>query len=241
MTFLGRKVRIWINPSATNAGPVVFYWHGTGMDPIREMPFGLGPGVQEIVDAGGLVAGFYSEPALACPGCSGIEALGTGNGVWYKKDFETADEVLACAIQQGRANTRHLHAAGMSAGGLQASAMAYERSNYLASVISYSGGKVFPVTRQDPENTLPIVLAHGGTEDTVLINFKTASEVMANELKPLGHFIVMCDHGRRHVWPAEFGSEGGAAVFFREHPYKVSPEPYAGGLPATMPSYCSIW
>jgi predicted esterase len=243
MTFIGRRVRIWINASATNPGPVIFYWHGTGMNPTAEMPLGLGPGLQDVVNAGGIVAGFYSEPALACAGCApgSIEALGTGNAVWFKKDFETADEVLACAIQQGRANTRHLHAAGMSAGGLQASAMAYERSNYLASVISYSGGKIFPVTRQDESNTLPIVLTHGGTTDAVIVNFKTQSELMADELKPLGHFIVMCDHGRGHWWPEEFGAGGAAVQFFRAHPYKVSPEPWAGGLPASMPSYCRIY
>lgn len=243
MTFLGRKVRIWVDAAATNPGPVIFYWHGTLMDPNVEIPVGLGPALQDVVGAGGIVAGFYSEPQLACAGCApgSIESLGTGNGVWFKKDFETADEVLACAIQQGRANLRHLHSIGMSAGGLQASAMAYERSNYLASVISYSGGKIFPVTRQDPDNELPVVLAHGGANDIILVNFKTQSELMANELKPLGHFIVLCDHGRGHIWPEEFGNGGATLRFFRSHPYKASPEPYAGGLPDGVPDYCSIF
>lgn len=241
MTFLGRSVRVFMNSSAGGGGPVVFYWHGTGSNPELEVPGGLGPAVQNITNAGGIVAGFVSQPSLACPGCTGIEQLGTGNGVWYKKDFETADEVLACAIQKLRVDTRRLWTAGMSAGGLQASAMIYERSNYLAAGISYSGGKIFPVTTRDPSNRLPTVLTHGGTGDTVIVNFKAQSELMANELAPLGHFVVMCDHGRGHRIPTEFSSGGWAWNFFSAHPYKVSPEPWEGGLPGGFPSFCRIW
>jgi len=238
MSFLGRRVRIW---AGGGGGPVIFYWHGTGSNPGLEVPAGLGPAVQNVTNAGGVIAGFYAEPQLACPGCTGIEAAGTGNGVWYKKDFETADEVLACAIEKLRVDTRRIWTAGMSAGGLQASAMIYERSNYLATGISYSGGKIFPVTRQDPDNKLPVVLTHGGTGDTVIVNFKTQTELMANELKPLGHFVVVCDHGGGHRIPTAFSSGGFAWTWFSAHPYKVSPEPYAGGLPAGAPSYCRIW
>ncbi len=243
MTFLGRRVRIFMNAGSSGGGPVVFYWHGTGSNPGFEGPGGLGPAVQNITNAGGIIAGFYSQPSLACPGCpaGSIESLGTGNGVWYKKDFETADEVLACAIQKLRVDTRRLWTAGMSAGGLQASAMIYERSNYLAAGVSYSGGKVFPMTIQDPNNKLPFVLTHGGTRDTVIVNFKTTSETMANELGPQGHFIVMCDHGRGHTIPTEFSSGGWTWNFLSSHPYKVEPDPYEGGLPGGFPGFCRIW
>jgi hypothetical protein len=51
----------------------------------------------------------------------------------------------------------------------------------------------------------------------------------------------MCDHGRGHRIPTEFGSGGWAWNFFSTHPYKVAPEPYEGGLPGGFPSYCRIW
>jgi hypothetical protein len=241
MSFLGRKVKIWVDPSKGGGGPVIFYWHGTGSNPTFEVPAGLGPAVQAVVNAGGVIAGLYSEPSLACPGCSGIEGLGTGNGVWWIKDFETADEVLACAIQQLHVDTRRIFASGMSAGGLQVSAMSFERSNYLASVVSYSGGRLFQTKTADPNNKLPVVLTNGGTNDTVIINFKTASENMANEIKPLGQFVVMCNHGRGHTIPTEFGNGGAAWQFFQAHPYGASPEPWAGGLPSGYPSFCTIW
>jgi predicted esterase len=229
------------NAAQKGPGPVIFYWHGTGSNPGFEVPVGLGPAVQAVVSAGGIVAGPYSEPKLACPNCTGIPALGTGNGVWFKKDFETADEVLACAIEQLHIDTRRLFASGMSAGGLQVSAMASERSNYLASVVSYSGGAVFPVTDADPSNKLPIVLTHGGVNDMVIIKFKTASENLANAFKPAGHFVVICDHGRGHTIPTEFGSGGATWEFFQTHPYGVAPEPWLDALPADYPKFCTIW
>jgi predicted esterase len=113
------------------------------------------------------------------------------------------------------------------------------RSNYLASVTSYSGGAAFPVSMRDPSNKLPVIFFHGGSSDVVGLNFQTASTNMANDLKSAGHFVIMCDHGGGHRIPS-----AGAATswqFFKDHRYEQTPEPYRNGLPATFPSYCRIF
>jgi poly(3-hydroxybutyrate) depolymerase len=49
-------------------------------------------------------------------------------------------------------DTRHIHTAGMSAGGLQTTWMAYARSAYIASAVPYSGGLTRAVALQDAGN-----------------------------------------------------------------------------------------
>jgi len=239
MMFIGRKVRIWVDPDAKRKGPgpIIFYWHGTNSNPGFEAPVGLGPALQDTVDAGGVVAGFYSEPGGACADCVDY---GTGNGVWFLGDFRTADEVLACAIEQLNIDTRRIHTAGMSAGGLQASAMVYARSSYLASAVSYSGGKLFVNTFEDKSNKLPVLFTHGGVNDVVLLGFKMQTEQMADELAARGQFVIVCDHGMGHTIPLAVAG-GPTAQFFADHPFGQSPEPYADGLPSTFPDYCKVW
>lgn len=68
------------------------------------------------------------------------QGTNTGNGVWFTGDFDTIDDVVACAIEQLHIDTRRIYASGFSAGGLQTTWMSYARSGYLAAVVPYSGG-----------------------------------------------------------------------------------------------------
>jgi predicted esterase len=117
--------------------------------------------------------------------------------------------------------------------------MYYLRSNYLASVVTYSGGtSPWPGNniRQDPANKLPIMLFHGGDDDWVVLAFKDQSIELATEAKQAGCFAVICDHGLGHAIPAE--GPAAAWAFFKAHPYNTSPEPWANSLPAPVPRYC---
>ena len=235
ITILGKRVVLWMDPAATEAadGPLVIYWHGTGSNPNFEAPVGLGPAMDDVVAAGGIVAAFYAEPCMGC--------RTTGNNVWYYEDFARADELLACAIEQVGIDTRRIHTAGMSAGGLQASAMVYARSNYLASATSYSGGiiAIFTDTMpQDPANKLPVMIVHGGAMDQVVIKFQDTSNAFKADLTMKGHFSFICDHGMAHTIPA--GINVATWQFFQDHPYGTDPSPYAGGLPTSFPDYCGL-
>jgi dienelactone hydrolase len=211
-------------------GPMVFYWHGTGSNP-GEALIGLGADViAEILAEGGVVA--------AMDGGQGTGFV-TGPFEWRADDFDFADQVLACAIDQFQIDTRRIHAVGMSAGGLQTSNMAYWRANYMASVVVYSGGGAGLRAANDyPDNKFPALMFHGGPTDSVAnLNFQMSTEKMIADLTTHAHFAVMCDHGMGHTIPT--GAGIAAWRFFRDHPYMTSPAPYvAAGLPDALPDYC---
>ena len=72
----------------------------------------------------------------------------------------------------------------------------------------------------------------------VAINFKDATRRLTDDLDAKGHFYAVCDHGMGHTVP--FDSVASAWQFLQDHPFGTNPSPYAEGLPANFPSYCSL-
>jgi dienelactone hydrolase len=235
----GINVKFWVGP-AGRKGPLVFYWHGTGGSADEAVAlFGIGTGglgfdvIEEIKAEGGIVA-------------APDDSTGTGGAVdtvvWTTDDLNAADQIVACAVQANRIDPGRIHALGFSAGGLMAGTMYYLRSNYLASVVTYSGGiSPWPGNdfMEDPSNRLPVMLFHGGADDWVVLSFEDQSNELAADAKANGRFAVICDHGGGHGIP--FEGPSAAWAFFKAHPYGVKPEPWASGLPFGVPSYCKIY
>ncbi len=228
VSVLGQDVRIWTGP-AGKTGPLVFYWHGTN-SVAEEAQLGLGPALAEIQKTGGVVASFTTSTATGTT---------TGNKVWYTGDFEMADAILACSVQQGLVDARQVFTAGCSAGGLQAGAMVYGRSSYLAAAMPNSGGILGKPKLQDPAHVPALITTHGGAQDFVVISFAQTSATLDTDIAARGGFVVNCDHGGGHC---DSPPEVIAAQwqFLKAHPFGVAPEPYAGGLPATFPSVCAV-
>jgi hypothetical protein len=233
MTFLGSTVTMTVGP-AGKKGPMVFYWHGTAMTS-AEAGQGLGQAALADVQAnGGVIASFTTTNS---------QGTNTGDMVWYTGDFDTADEILACAIEQDLIDITHIHSAGYSAGALQTGAMIFTKG-YLASVLCYSGGVIFPGQLPDPSNVPSMIGAHGpsGT-DTFIMNLGQSTIDLETTMKGLGGFVIDCQDTGDHV--VGFGARtavGPAAwQFFKDHPFKNS-KPYASGLPASnkFPDYCKI-
>jgi predicted esterase len=231
----GINVKFW-SGAAGKKGPLIFYWHGTGGSSDEAVGSltgnGLGPVLNDIKAQGGIVA-------------SPDNSTGSGNSVdtvvWTTDDFKAADQIVACAVQAGRIDPGRIHALGFSAGGLMAGTMYYVRSNYLASVVTYSGGtSPWPGNSvpQDPSNKLPIMLFHGGDGDWVVLAFKDQSIELATDAKAKGRFSVICDHGGGHGIPS--AGPAAAWTFFKAHPYNTQPEPWTS-LPSGVPSYCKIF
>jgi hypothetical protein len=231
ITFLGSAVTIWSGPSGS-AGPMVFYWHATTAS-ADEAISGLGPGTREVVSSGGVIAAFNES--------NGTE-MNTGDYTWYTGDFTTADEILACANQQGLIDVTHIHSAGYSPGSCQTAAMVYARP-YLASILCYSGGAMTLGSLPDPKNHPAMLGAHGAVGSDVFgIDIAVNTILLENDLQSKGSFVIDCDDGGDHIQSVGTrmaGAAGPGWQFFKDHPYKVDPEPYKS-LPSTFPSYCKL-
>ncbi|HET6336863.1 MAG TPA: hypothetical protein VFG30_26745 [Polyangiales bacterium] len=228
---LGIPVQLWLGEKRDGVKPpVLFYWHGTGSNP-GEAESMLGDAFQAVLDEGGLIVS---------PGGSLGTGEDTGPGVWLTGDFAVSDEILACAIDQLGIDTHRIYTAGCDAGGLQAGVMAYERSGYLAGAIPNSGGTVVTHELQDPGHVTPVMATHGSeADDVVIVSFAQTSRVLTSDLASKGGFAVICNHQGRHCGsPPEV--KNAQWQFLKEHPFGVSPEPYAAGLPADFPQYCEI-
>src|SRR5262249_54262800 len=163
----------------------------------------------------------------------------TDDGYWFVEDNPAQDQLVACAIQQAKIDVRHIHALGWSAGALHTDTVAVMRSNYMASVISYSGGYgPWPgtMTVQDPTNHVASIQTYGDASDVVFINFPMASKQWYSTFQPKGYYTMMCNHPGGHA--IDSGVAPKSLKFFTDHPYGVSPEPYAAGVPSDFPSYC---
>jgi hypothetical protein len=239
LTFAGQQVQIWAGASTpTQPGPLVIFWYGTGGQSTDAIYFFGQTQIDAVTAAGGLVAAVST---------SNKQGTDTGDGVWYTGDFATTDQVVACAIQQKWIDTSRIYTTGDSAGGLQATWMAYARSGYLAAAAPISGGLAgadglyaAPTTSpQDPTNVPSAIVTHGAEGvDVVVIDFAVASAAYEADIASKGGFSVDCNTGGGHV-------SGPPAIspaiwqFFQDHPFKGK-QSYGSGLPSVFPSYCQI-
>jgi poly(3-hydroxybutyrate) depolymerase len=220
-----RTVRLWVNPTAAAGadGPLVFYWYATYGAPTQATTALGNAGITRIKAAGGVVAAPVHANSGTFPWLSG----GT-------TDLELMDKVAACAKEKVGIDACHIHALGMSAGGLFTTRVSYERSSYVASVATYSGGGTG--TPQDASNKFAAMIFHGGDSDNVFgVDFQAQSIAYRDNLA--GHFTILCNHGMGHTIPT--AAAPSVVQFFFDHPYKVTPSPYANGLPSGFPSYCT--
>jgi len=225
-----RKVQLYTGKRG--GGPLVLYWHGMGGKP-QEALSGLSRKViKQITDRGGVVAAPMHD-AVSTP------------YPWYlvstrrEDDLVLTDEIVGCALQIKHIDPEHIHALGMSAGGLQAAQLGPRRSNYIASIAAYSGGLVsheLTPPFQAAANKFPALLFHGGKSDEYIVNFERTTQDYAKLLRKKGHEPITCNHKRGHVIP----SGGGAAAyrFFLDHPFgSKSP---ALAVPAPPRDYCAL-
>lgn len=228
LSVLGQQVKIWTGP-AGKKGPMVFYWHGTGGMP-DEALLGLSAGLPEVRMNGGVVASFSTTTG---------SGENTGNGVWHVGDFEMADIIFACAVEQGLVDAARVYTAGCSAGGLQASVMLYARSSYLAAAMPNSGGSLREWELEDPAHVPALITTHGGPQDFVIISFPQATERLDRDVTAKGGFVVNCDHGGDHCASPDSVVRA-QWQFLLAHPFGVEPEPYADALPDSFPDECQV-
>ncbi len=219
-------------------GPLILYWHGTGSSPDFEVPAAIPTSVgDEILAEGGIIV---------APQSDGSDRGGfTPNGVWYEGtdgeggDLTWADQIVACAVANHNIDPRRSYTTGCSAGGLMAGGLATKRSGYIASATPNSGG-IIVSELEDPARVPAVMTMHGGTDDTVLVNFGQTSAALDNLIVGAGGFAVDCNHMMGHCLAPE-DLRLAAWEFMKAHPFGRAPSPFAGGLPDGFPSYCTIW
>jgi predicted esterase len=232
VAMLGVNVRLWVGPKR---GPLVVYWHGTG-GTSAEANFFLPGATTAVASEGGMVA------ALETSTQQGVNT--SGSGVWRMGDLQVIDQLVACGAAQGWVDPRRIHASGYSAGGNQTAAMALLRSSYVASVFVYSGGlfedqDAGGTMLQDPSNVPSFGFGHGGEgKDVVGFDAAVMARYTATKMRMLTGFTFDCDDGGDNT--VNRGAALGANVlqFFRDHPFKTKPSPYASALPSSWPNYC---
>lgn len=228
-------VTIYIDPNAKSkpdpGGPLIIYWHATLSNP-GEVISGFGQAnIAAVTAAGGVVA---APATTSCSGCTT-----TDDGYWYVEDDPMLDNIVGCAISQAKIDVTHIHTLGWSAGGLHTTHVAQARSNYIASFISYSGGLfLLPTMDQNPANHVAGILTYGDPgADVVILDFNAQSQSWYKQFQPMGWYSMMCHHPGGHEIDPQVAPL--SLRFFMDHPYKVSPEPYASAVPSGYPSYCS--
>lgn len=227
-----RKVRLAL-AAESHSGPLVLYWHATGSSPV-EAAYALGATLDTLTASGAVIATPYSDPV------AGSFEWFIVNGSDRTDDFVLADEIVGCLAAAGRIDPAHVHSTGMSAGGLQTTALSFLRSAYVASVATFSGGMPpgFDPAIQRPDNKFAALIFEGGASDNVFgVDFSAASEAYKATLTGAGHFAAICDHGKGHKIPLDAAPS--VAAFFSANGFGAWPSPYASGLPATFPSYCT--
>jgi predicted esterase len=233
ITFMGLG-GIQVVAGAKAAGPtapMVFYWHGTGSfaGEFSGMAADVAAGVRA---EGGVLISFQ--------GTTGGDFL-SGTSIFGAGDFELADQLVACAVQNHNVDPRRIFATGCSAGGLFSTAMAAMRSEYMAAVAPNSGGFTgIPITFSS-DYTPPLMTIHGAAgRDVVIIDFADSSANADAAFKARGGFVINCDHGGGHCGGG--GLAGSIWEFFKAHPYGVEPSPTPWtSLPAGFHSSCVIY
>jgi poly(3-hydroxybutyrate) depolymerase len=218
---------------AGKKGALLFYWHGTGSSAegeVSRLPKAM---VDDIISTGGIIAGFNGSGTKGGKGdCSGTAAHNMA-------DFDSADQVVACAVSKHGIDPRRIYSAGCSAGGLQTGCMAMVRSSYLAAVAPNSGGIVSPQMWQDMHSPA-VMTMHGGASDMVIVTFSQTSASFDMNAKMHGSFVINCDHGGGHC-AASDELKTAYWLFMKDHPFGIEKSPWATAIPAGVPEYCKVY
>ena len=231
ITFMGLsgiQIVSGAKPAAASA-PMVFYWHGTGSF-AGEYASLAGPVQKGVAEEGGIFVSFG--------GTTGGDGL-SGTSTFGKGDFEIADQLVACGVQNRNIDPKRIFATGCSAGGLFATAQAAMKSNYIAAVAPNSGGFTgIPITWAGMQTPALMTINGKPGAAVVIVDFSNTSKTADDIFKKRGSFVVNCNHGGGHCAGGPLAPE--MWQFFKAHPYGAA-SPWKDGLPMGFSSQCKVY
>lgn len=215
--------------------PVIFLYHGVGGEPdtmITESFLGAEQAKTPFI----LIAP-RSERAT-----SGKAVLKTD---WYygsplfkndNPDLVFFDDLVKCAGEKYKFDSKRIYVTGMSGGGLMSTFLGIHKSDVVAAATPFSGGYLHAWPSKS--GTVPFVVSWGGVDDFAYEqNFDKMAKSLIDSLKGSGHVVVSCNHGTKHEWPKEGGTY--AAKFLLAHKLGEA-SPFASSLGEGWPSYCTL-
>lgn len=210
-----------VRGSATAAGgPLVTHWHGTGEDVSGLLAWDtavMGLETMAGSEIGLLVLPLADPAAVARAGNPfpwWVVCGPSGSNCSRPDDFILADEIVACAVDQNLVDPQRITASGFSAGAIMASHLV-DRVDYLAAVVSWSGGLPEAFQPTTPAGPGAVLALHGGAADLYCgpgqpgcYPFQETTEALAQDVSTAGRFAFVCDHQAGHV--AAMGAYGSA-------------------------------
>lgn len=222
-----RTVRVFLPPNPEGAGFITL-WHGAGDSASN---FSRAFDAQGVADEYNVIVFVPTSTGLAFewPILAGEDT---------DIDAVLFDDLLACADAQFDINNNRAYTTGFSAGGLWSTWLLMNRAEYLAAVITFSGGTdASVVLYETPAEPIPVLAIHGGASDTfAIINFGEMTEAMVESLTEDGHPIILCDHGRGHTIPFSPYDWAFPWLFAQSWGEPDMPAP----LPSSWPAFCQI-
>lgn len=228
----GLRTTIVAGEVGATPGSLVFVWHGILSDASDEISL-LPPSVRDDIQAhGGLI---IAPEAPVDRQIDDTLAL----GLWDLSDLSFVDHVVACAVRDHNIDPHRIYAMGCIAGGYMVGALGVHRSSYIAAIAPSAGGLTTDHhALEEPRHAPAAFMMHGPDNDALVLQSSQAASMLRDVLVPAGGFFTECMHDSSVCGPADLMEN--AWTFLKAHPFGVSPKPYASGLPADFPSYCTI-
>ncbi|MBX7082658.1 MAG: hypothetical protein K1X88_25860 [Nannocystaceae bacterium] len=167
-----------------------------------------------------------------------------------QEEFAFFDDMLACMTESFAINTSCVSSVGVSAGALFTDQLGSARGEYLASIVSLSGGVGgFVRPWSGSPHIMPAMVLWGGPSDfCVAIDFEAGSHNLESALVDAGHPVLECIHNCGHSEPPfeppspELTKYIGMWRFWLDHPYWLADgeTPWSEGLPEGTPQWCSL-
>lgn len=212
--------------------PVLFWWHG------------LGDSAAGIDGALDLESYARQNDVIVVVPDSAASMLMTWNISTGGDDAVFYDDLRTCVVQELGADISRITTTGFSFGALFSTWLVLNRGDTLAAALTFSGGTdpAIGLPYAAPGGPVPVVVAWGGDTDlfdagVLVVDFQAASQDFSSGLLADGHTVANCDHGLGHNLPFDF--DDAMTPWLLEHRYG-EPSPFAGGLDAGFPAYCSL-